>query len=71
MIKPNKTNGPESLCLGIPIIHYCYWVAKIVFFPKLLVFAVVRQAFFSHVANNIRDMIITIRKVHMKIPEDY
>ena len=39
--------------------------------PKLLVLAVVRQAVFSHVANNIRDMIITIRNVHMKIPEDY
>jgi len=46
-------------------------VTKIFFSKKLLVFAVVRQAVFSHVANNIRVTIITVRKVHMKIPEDY
>jgi len=41
------------------------------FSQKLLFLAVVHQAVFSRVANNIRVTIITVRKVHMKIPEDY
>jgi len=44
MIKQNKTNGPESLCLGIPIVHYCYYVTKIVFSQELLVFGCITSS---------------------------
>ena len=41
------------------------------FLNQILVLAVLRQAALLHVANTVRDTVLTVRNVHMKIIEDY
>jgi len=45
--------------------------SKIVFSKQLLVLSALRQAALSHIANTVRDTVLTVRTVRMKKIEHY